>query len=357
MCTRKILSSVALVTLLGACADMTSGFVVGGDQNTANALRPVADPFQQALVEGYKQQGNEDYLEGNYRSADRFYQKASDTATGKTVKMENPAFWTTSTGDRTKGLNGSDLQQVVDMRARLVPWIETTKLSDPKAAATQQVKFDCWIEEMAEQQYEHAKMCQPVMKVAALETPMPQLASTSMPCAQNPEGYNQYGTLCKVSVINFGFDRYDLLKSGQNDVGDQSVMEQKAELDQIMRQVESIKPARIDVMGRADSSGPDAYNYGLSECRARSVVAALRTLGLHESIETRIVPMGSTDLIVSTGNNVREPQNRVVMVAFHTDRNAPTSARPEIAPMKDEFGCGSRRHPYPTSPMPLAVNN
>jgi outer membrane protein OmpA-like peptidoglycan-associated protein len=152
----------------------------------------------------------------------------------------------------------------------------------------------------------------------------------------------------QVSVVNFGFDRYDLMQPGQTSDSRQSAAEQSASLDQIVRQAISINPARIDVMGRADASGPDAYNYGLSDCRAQSVVAALRARGLPASVETRIVPLGKTDLIVPTADGVREAQNRVVMVAYQTDRNAPLAAQAEAAPRQDAFGCGtSSRHPFP----------
>jgi outer membrane protein OmpA-like peptidoglycan-associated protein len=201
---------------------------------------------------------------------------------------------------------------------------------------------------MSEQQYNQAAECAPTKQMAAAPiVPAPQAAVVA-PCVQNPDGYNENGTLCKVSVVNFGFDRYDLLKFGQNSVGNQSAAEQSASLDQIVRQAKTIKPARIDVMGRTDASGPDAYNYGLSDCRAQSVVAELKARGLPASVETRIVPMGKTDLIVPTRDGVREPQNRVVMVAYHTSSNAPLAAQPDAAPKQDVFGCGtSARHPFP----------
>lgn len=336
----KIVPCFAVALLISACSDMSPSFVVGPDQHAAKALGPVSDPYQQALFQGYKKNADDEYHQGNYRTADRYYRKAIAASGGQAVAMEEPAFWTTPSGVRAQGLHGADLQAAVDMRANLAPWIEATKHNDPQAAATQQLKFDCWIEQLSEQQYDQAAECAPTMQVAAV--------AASAPCALNPDGYNQNGTLCKVSVVKFGFDRYDLLQAGQSSVGGQSVAEQVASLDQIMRQAELIKPARIDVMGRTDSAGPDAYNYGLSDCRARSVVAALRERGLPASVETRIVPLGKTDLIVPTGDGVREAQNRVVMVAYQTDRNAPLAAQPDAAPRQDAFGCGtSPQHPFP----------
>jgi outer membrane protein OmpA-like peptidoglycan-associated protein len=337
--------------LVGACSDLGPSFVVGGSQDEARALAPVADPFQQALVDGYTKNADDEYYQGNYRTADLYYLKAIATADGKNTVMEQPSFWTVATGDRAQGLHGADKQSADNMRANLAPWISANRQSEPHAAAVQQLKYDCWIEQMSEQQYNQAAICGPTLQTAAAPAPAPAaappLASTASLCMQDPSGYNENGTLCRVSVVNFAFDRYGLLRPGQDSVGGQTAAEQAASLDQILSQVKTIKPARIDVMGRTDSSGTNAYNYGLSDCRAQSVVAALRARGLPASVETRIIPMGQTDLILPTGDGVREAQNRVVMVAYQTDRNAPLAARPEMAPRQNAFGCGTSRHPFP----------
>ena len=345
----KVLPCLTAVVLVGACSDLGPSLVVGGDQDRARALAPVADPFQQALVDGYTKNADDEYDQANYRTADLYYLKAIATADGKNTVMEQPSFWTVATGDRAQGLHGADKQSADDMRANLAPWIEANRQINPHAAAVQQLKYDCWIEQMSEQQYNQAALCSPTLQTAAAPAPAaaPPPASTASLCMQDPSGYNESGTLCRVSVVNFAFDRYGLLQAGQDSVGGQTAAEQAAALDQILGQVKTIKPARIDVMGRTDSSGTNAYNYGLSDCRARSVVAALRARGLPASVETRIIPMGQTDLILPTGDGVREEQKRVVMVAYQTDRNAPLAARPEMAPKQDAFGCGTSRHPIP----------
>jgi outer membrane protein OmpA-like peptidoglycan-associated protein len=347
----KVLPCITAAVLVGACSDLGPSLVVGGSQEDARALAPVADPFQQALVDGYTKNADDEYRQGNYRTANLYYLKAVSTADGKNTVMEEPSFWTVATGDRAQGLHGADKQSADNMRENLAPWIVANRQINPHAAAVQQLKYDCWVEQMSEQQYNQAAICGPTMQTAAATIPAPVVvpppASTASLCLQDPSGYDENGTLCRVSVVNFAFDRYGLLQIGQDSVGGQTAAEQAAELNQILSQVKTIKPARIDVMGRTDSSGTDAYNYGLSDCRARSVVAALRARGLPASVETRIIPMGQTDLILPTGDGVREAQNRVVMVAYQTDRNAPSAARPEMAPKQDAFGCGTSRNPFP----------
>ncbi|MGQ9370177.1 OmpA family protein [Azospirillum sp. ST 5-10] len=67
--------------------------------------------------------------------------------------------------------------------------------------------------------------------------------------------------------------------------------------------------ARIHVIGHTDTSGPPAYNQGLSERRAASIKQALVAKGIPAaSITTEGV--GETQLLVQTGPNVREPSNR-----------------------------------------------
>lgn len=346
----KILPCLTLAVLAGACSDIGPSFVVGGDQDTAHALPPVSDPFQQALVDGYKLNADSEYYQGNYRTADLYYLKAIAASKRDSVVMEQPADWKVATGDRAQGLHGADEQSAVNMRANLAPWIAATRQSDPQAAAAQQLKYDCWIEQTSEQQYSQAAACSPTMQVvaAAPVAPAPAAAAVVPACVQNPDGYNESGTLCRISVVNFDFDRYSLLQPGQHSVGDQTAAEQEAAIEQILRTTKSIKATRIDVIGRTDSSGSDSYNYGLSDCRAQSVVAELRARGLPSNVETRIVPLGKTDLILPTGDGVREAQNRVVMVAYQTDSNAPLAAQPQAAPKKDLFQCGtSARHPFP----------
>ena len=54
-------------------------------------------------------------------------------------------------------------------------------------------------------------------------------------------------------VIYFAWDRYDLLNPRETD-RKQTVDAQAAALDLMVRQIQTIKPARIDVIGRADAS-------------------------------------------------------------------------------------------------------
>ncbi len=71
----------------------------------------------------------------------------------------------------------------------------------------------------------------------------------------------------------------------------------------------------ITVTGHTDTVGSDAYNMRLSRRRAESVAAELETKGITSS-EIEIVAKGKHDLLVPTGDGVREPQNRRVQIVY-----------------------------------------
>jgi OOP family OmpA-OmpF porin len=311
-----------------------SSFRVGPDRDAAMAAGPGSDPFHAALVSGYKSLGANQFAEADYVSADVYYRKAQAAAAGGPIPLENSANWTS--------LTPPDRQDVDTVRPGLQSWIDANSQRDPQGAAGQQLKFDCWIEELNEQEYADAAACKPGVAMA-------QAAQVvqSANCSANPNGLDANGKLCQEGVVYFAWDRYDLLNPRENADRKQTVDAQAAALDLIVRQVNTIKPARIDVIGRADASGPEDYNYGLSECRARSVADALKARGVPAGVDIRTIPLGKTDLIVPTADGVRDPANRVVMVAYQTDRNAPPARQPAAPPKKDLFGCGGSHHPYP----------
>ena len=73
--------------------------------------------------------------------------------------------------------------------------------------------------------------------------------------------------------------------------------------------------AQIMATGHADTSGPNAYNLGLSERRAEAVKAELIRLGIPAN-EIVVMFKGEEDPLVATGDGVREPQNRRVEIVM-----------------------------------------
>jgi hypothetical protein len=72
--------------------------------------------------------------------------------------------------------------------------------------------------------------------------------------------------------------------------------------------------ARIAAVGHTDTSGSADYNMGLSVRRANAVKDALVQAGVPASA-IDATGVGESDLLVPTGDGVREPQNRRVVIS------------------------------------------
>jgi outer membrane protein OmpA-like peptidoglycan-associated protein len=77
-----------------------------------------------------------------------------------------------------------------------------------------------------------------------------------------------------------------------------------------------VQYTRIDVNGYTDTSGTPRYNQGLSIRRAQAVAGELVRDGVPQNAITA-QGFGDTHLLVPTGPNVREPQNRRVEIVIH----------------------------------------
>jgi OOP family OmpA-OmpF porin len=67
--------------------------------------------------------------------------------------------------------------------------------------------------------------------------------------------------------------------------------------------------ASVTIVGHTDTVGSNAYNQKLSECRANAAKSNLAGKGVPDgAISTS--GKGETELMVQTGDGVKEPQNR-----------------------------------------------
>ncbi len=73
--------------------------------------------------------------------------------------------------------------------------------------------------------------------------------------------------------------------------------------------------ARITATGHTDTSGPEAYNMALSLRRANTVKDALVREGV-PATAIAVIGRGESQLLVQTGDGVREPQNRRVEIVI-----------------------------------------
>jgi outer membrane protein OmpA-like peptidoglycan-associated protein len=98
-------------------------------------------------------------------------------------------------------------------------------------------------------------------------------------------------------VVFFGFNKCNLTAQADGVVGE-AASAAKAQ-----------GAARILVVGHTDTVGSSAANQKLSECRANTVKIALVSKGVTEG-GISAVGKGKTELLVQTGDGVKEPQNR-----------------------------------------------
>ncbi len=85
--------------------------------------------------------------------------------------------------------------------------------------------------------------------------------------------------------------------------------EADAVLSEAASAAKSTGSAHIDIVGHTDTSGSAAYNQKLSECRANAAKSNLVGKGIADSAISAS-GKGETELMVQTGDGVKEPQNR-----------------------------------------------
>lgn len=104
-------------------------------------------------------------------------------------------------------------------------------------------------------------------------------------------------------MVFFDWDKSNITAAGMN------VIKQAASA------YRSKGTAQITATGHTDTSGPESYNMALSLRRATSVKNALVAEGVPASAIS-VVGKGEQGLMVQTGPNVREPQNRRVEIVL-----------------------------------------
>ncbi|MBM3598180.1 MAG: OmpA family protein [Alphaproteobacteria bacterium] len=281
----KLILCVVAAAMLSACADtgvwqnFSRNFTVNSNKATAERLSPVADPFQQTLVDGYRRLAAAEYSWQDYWSADVFYRKAIASASGPVGPSEPDFYW----------LLDADRQQALALRQQLLGWQAQTRSIDPRNAAAQQVNYDCWLENVAERQYVDAERCKPVFAVAQAQQ---QQVVTPPP----PAAPRQF-------IVFFDWDRADITAEAQRVIND-AVTEYRRS-----------GRARVTLTGHADRSGPDTYNQRLSERRAVAVRDAMARLGV-PAANISTVGRGESQPLVPTADGVREPQNRRVEISY-----------------------------------------
>lgn len=284
----KIALPTSAVLALAACASP-------GQIENAKAVTPAGgSAFTQNLAKDYSDytrfEAEEMY---DWPDADHFAEKTLAAAEGRRVAPENPEEWDIERDDWM-----TELRQA---RAALVTAYRDGFREDmPEVAASAQANYDCWVEQAEEGwQYDHIAKCREGFMAAM------QKRDTG-PVVTQVEGPPPV-------LLFFDWDVATLPR----------------EADSMLSAVASVArdnpDMRFEVTGHADTSGPADYNVGLSRERAANVAAALQNRGL--SMDRMTVDWeGESNPRVPTGDGVREPENRRVVIQGTGTGTAPMAS-------------------------------
>lgn len=260
------------------------------DVEKVRTTNPTGDSFQQTLAREYKGLSlfEADEME-DWPDAEYFAGRSLNSAAGKAPMPTDLS--TRNIPDATKRA------ELVSARADLVSALDAGRTVAPVEAAVAQSKFDCWAEQQEEgHQFDHIAACQTayLMAMDALRAAMKPTQVT-------------YETVQKEiarDTVYFDWDK-DNIRGNE-----------KAELDKFLDEMRKIEPVILYIEGHADTSGPADYNANLSRRRAENVRAELIKQGMTvgEAKDLQLQAKGESDLAVPTGDNVKEQQNRRVVV-------------------------------------------
>jgi OOP family OmpA-OmpF porin len=283
---KKAFLAAAAMLALTACAGQELG-------NARSAGMDNGD-FGNALSAGYLRLAQAEYAESDYADSDYFALRSMQAGTkGGSVDLPAIESRTFPKGDAIYVATArNELEEVFNAGARE---------KAPQLAAAAQVSYECWIQELEENQnLAHIAACQdqldgliPALRNAVAGAPK-KVAGAPKKKAKPTKG--------KTFQVLFGTGSPKLDAAANKMIVDAAAHAKK------------FKQVRVVVSGYTDSAGSASGNLALSERRAAVVAAALRIRGVpRTSIKTN--GFGEDFPAVRTGAGVSEPKNRRVDIA------------------------------------------
>lgn len=288
--------ALAAVIAVAAC----TGASYNNTVEALNQAEAIGSPFTKHLAAEYRAYANNaQHRIRDYTDATHFARKGLAAASGVVVMPEVLDDW---------DLSDANLQEMVGARAALVDALEAGgREIAPELSAIAQTRFDCW----SEQQEENWTANVPCKNefYAALKDLQAQVGPRTPPVPPAPPAPAFPEPIREVPkepvpveqamfIVFFDWDK-STLTQGANDV-----------LDAVAQEVRNRQDVRsIVVVGHTDSSGNTAYNDKLSLRRANAIRDGLAQRGIDRNA-IRVEGRGENDLLVQTGDNVREPANR-----------------------------------------------
>ena len=305
---------LSVASTLAGCSNWSYSPAMRGNMDTegfnrgsVNEGAPKAPGnFAQSLGAEYSSLANEvartptTGASGDWDDADYFSRKGLQAQRGEAVPPENNANWLIPLeggyGFRT---------QLADARGRLVKALDDGGRSEkPALAARAQSRYDCWVWEM-ERDWKTGSngTCRAEFLAALDEMENPPKSGATVPLE-----YNVY----------FEFNKSNLTPEARQAV------------DNVVGTAQRDSTAKIDLVGKADRAGTDAYNMKLSERRANAVRDALVADGIPAD-RIGVNWVGEREPPVPTADGVREPRNRVVTITLPSSAPIVSSTGPTIS--------------------------
>jgi outer membrane protein OmpA-like peptidoglycan-associated protein len=279
----KFLMVAALCGTMSACVglnpnpsdDLDLYFV---DVDSVRGMAPQGTAFAQGLRTGYLELTDYDKSTFDPADASHFARKAVSSAKGLNVQPDAVAY---------RQLGSDAVDELSAARARLMAGLDGGgRIKAPADAARAQVAYDCWLEAVEANDAPRIDKCKKDFEDA--------MAAVEQALVPGPE---------EVYLAFFAWDRADITPVTQQLIDDAAAAYRQQ------------RPAKVVVAGHADRSGPESYNVGLSERRARAVAAALVAQGVPADV-LDVQWYGETRPRVPTPDGVREPENRRVEITF-----------------------------------------
>jgi OOP family OmpA-OmpF porin len=260
----RVLIGVMIIGLVSACA--------GTAIDDAASMKPKGQ-FNTYLHQGYIKLARWEADQGDWKSGQHFASKASAAASGG-VAPDNPAM---------RDISKKNLRVWKEYDRLTKALASGAPNSTPKACADAQVAFDSWIEQKEEcVQPKHIKKAWQDYK-KAIEKCMPMAAAP------------------RTFIVFFDFDSSKLTP------------EANRILDTAAGYIKKGQGAKVVLTGHTDTSGSAKYNEGLSLRRANAVWSGLVDRGIAAK-RMKVYAKGESDPLISTGDGVKEPQNRRVTI-------------------------------------------
>lgn len=275
MTTKALLAAAAMLALT-ACA---------GQQLDKAASTPAnSTEFDNALAAGYLRLARAEYAEGDYADADYFAMQSLAAGDPQKVVPVPEAS--------SRKLPQADAFYVATAQTELVEVLDAgARVKVPQLAATAQVAFECWIQELEENnQPEHINACRD-----QLDGLIPAMRNA---IAEKPKAKPLKGKQFKV-YFSTGSARLD--DAANKVIGD------------AVAYAKNFKPVRVVVAGYTDTIGSAGANEALSDRRAAVVAAAMRIRGV-DAKSMRSRGYGEEFNAKRTGDGVAEGKNRRVEI-------------------------------------------